>query len=120
MGNYKYRDDRTSFVMQPSVLLNDCPSPDKYEKVGFDFYLNKTQKILIQPTHLPRFRQLEKSNDPGPNSYFVEDAVTKSQWASTKYSIGNTKKECYFDEKIRHKNLKNKSPGPGAHKPEKA
>ena len=42
MGNYKYRGDRTSFVMQPSVFVGDCPSPDKYEKVPFDHYLNKT------------------------------------------------------------------------------
>ena len=58
MGNYKLKDGRTSFVMQTSYITNDCPSPDKYEKVGFDYYLNKTQRVAIQPTHLPRFKHV--------------------------------------------------------------
>jgi len=97
---------------QPANWVMEFPSPDKYPKVAFEKYDNRTLDAKIPKTHLPRFKPIVKNTDPSPATYKIEEAVTKTQWVSTKYTVGHDKTpRNYFDESAK----KNKSPGPGTH-----
>ena len=64
------------------------PSPDKYDKTKFNTYKEKVYEAKIHGTHLPRFKPIERKLDPSPATYNVPEAIDKSQWSSTRYSIG--------------------------------
>lgn len=44
-GIYQTKGERTSFVMQPSAILENVPSPDRYEKVRLEGYLPRTPQV---------------------------------------------------------------------------
>ena len=72
------RDKRISFNEQPANWVIEIPSPDKYEKVQFDVIRERKHAIKIHTTHLPRFKPIEKKNEPSPTSYNYDDAVEKT------------------------------------------
>ena len=106
------KDKRISFVEQPSNWVIDIPSPDKYDKVPFDKYARRSAQVKIHTTHLPRFKPIIRNAKPAPTTYNTDEAINKSQWISTKYSVGKDKtSRCHFDKIAKS----NKSPGPGTH-----
>lgn len=111
IGCSKIIDDRTSFVEQPSQIVLDIPSPDKYVPIPIERYLTKTSVLTKIPvTHMPRFKPLQKNLHPAPTSYYPEDSITKSQWQTTKYSVGKDKTpRSYFHNAA----ARQKNPGPG-------
>lgn len=89
------------------------PSPDKYEKIKFDTYLNKTVQPMIHKTHYPRFAGVDKNAQPGPASYDTATSTDKQiKRSPTRFSVAKFKPKEFF-EVIAKKNI---APGPGAHK----
>ena len=98
---FKYsqsRDQPPSSLFDTAYNHHTQPSPDKYDKVPFDRYAKGTKVYKIHTTHLPRFKPTVKNTLPSPATYKVEDAVAKSQWISTQYSVGkDATPRTYFD-----------------------
>ena len=72
------KDQRQSFVDQPSNIAYKYPSPDKYQTVPFDKYLTRTYALKISNTNLPRFKPIKKDSDPSPTSYQIDEAMKKT------------------------------------------
>jgi hypothetical protein len=79
-GVYHSKGERTSFVMQPSAILENVPSPDRYEKVRLEGYLPRTPQVKIHTAHFPRFKPIEKTGDPSPSTYDQAGSITKTMW----------------------------------------
>lgn len=86
VGSYKWKDKRQSFVEESANQLMEVPSPDKYEKINLDNIRDATINYKIHQSHFPRFKPLEKKNDPSPTSYNAPDSILKQRWSSIEYS----------------------------------
>ena len=61
---------------------------------------------------MPRFKPLEKNQQPAPTTYNAEDAINSTQWRKTTYTVGKDKtpRSYFHNNAVRHK-----SPGPGVY-----
>ena len=91
---------------------NIVPASNKYDKIKLDTICNRTLQASIHKSNYPRFSPIHKDAKPAPTSYNSPDAITKSQWHSTKYTVSKDKRVVLFEQNAMKSNEKT---GPGSY-----
>ena len=73
------------------------PASNKYEKVPFDIYKDRTIYTKIHQSNFPRFGQTKKTNEPAPTSYDTVNAISKTQWVEPTLKFKKDKRISYFE-----------------------